>query len=95
MANKIEVKTTFGSIVVEVGADPNYNELYVDAYGKNGEFLQTLACVRESYHYDNTKSVKEEVVNEGKAEILVWGNKLNEDYTDKFTIELLKESEEL
>ena len=68
---------------IEKQFDSNFpNEIYISLEDKEC-FLRDLVCVRRAYHFKNDKTVLENAV-----EILVWGDKDNEDYTKKFRIDL-------
>lgn len=85
--NRIVIDLGFAKLVAEKGTDNNYNEIYVGVE-KEGSWSQDLAIVREKYHYkDNPNSGIPTVVNEGKFEVLVYADKNDEDYTNKFIIE--------
>ena len=85
--NRIVIDLGFAKLVAEKGTDDKYNEIYV-GIEKNGVWVQDLAVVREKYHYeDNPDSDMPTVVNEDKFEVLVYANKDDEDYTNKFIIE--------
>ena len=85
--NRIVIDLGFAKLVAEKGTDDKYHEIYV-GIEKNGVWLQDLAVVREKYHYkDSPNSDIPTVVNEGKFEVLVYANKDDEDYTNKFIIE--------
>ena len=85
--NKIVIDLGFAKLVAERGIDTKYNEIYI-GIEKNGVWTQDLAVIREKYHYeDNPISDILDVVNEDKFEVLVYADKDNEDYTNRFTIE--------
>ena len=85
--NRIVIDLGFAKLVAEKGIDDKYNEIYV-GIEKNGVWVQDLAIVREKYHYeDSPNSDLPTVVNEDKFEVLVYANKDDEDYTNKFIIE--------
>lgn len=85
--NRIVIDLGFCKLIAEKGTDNNYNEIYVGVE-KNGVRVQDLAIVREKYHHkDNPNSGIPTVVNEDKFEVLVYADKDNEDYTNKFIIE--------
>lgn len=85
--NRIVIDLGFAKLVAERGIDNKYNEIYI-GIEKDGVWVQDLATVREKYHYeDNPNSDIPNVVNEDKFEVLVYADKNNEDYTNKFTVE--------
>lgn len=86
--NRIVIDLGFAKLVAEKGFDDKYNEIYI-GIEKNGVWVQDLAIVREKYHYKDIhdSDILPTVVNEGKFEVLVYANKDDEDYTNKFIIE--------
>lgn len=86
--NRIVIDLGFAKLVAEKGIDDKYNEIYVGVE-KNGVWVQDLAIVREKCHYKDShdSDILPTVVNEGKFEVLVYANKDDEDYTNKFIIE--------
>ncbi len=68
-------------LIVEQNTDPGYqNEIMVCITDNNNSVNQDLAIVR---HLDNGN----------KFEVIVYADKDDKDYTDKFEIELYKEKE--
>ena len=86
--NRIVIDLGFAKLVAEKGIDDKYNEIYV-GIEKNGVWVQDLAILREKFHYKDShdSDILPTVVNEGKFEVLVYANKDDEDYTNKFIIE--------
>ena len=74
---KIELNNGF-NLVIEQNTDPDYqNEIMIYLTDKNNVITQDLTIVR---HLDNGN----------KFEVMVFADKDNEDYTDKFEIEIYK-----
>ena len=71
-ATPIEVATPFGTLVAEPCADSDYPGIYVYLRDRNG-FELDLALIE--YGHPSP-------FNEGMLQTLVWGDALNEDYTD-------------
>lgn len=89
MENKIVIPCEFGDIVIEKCKDSDYKEAYIGIV-KDGLWIQDLVVVRNAYHYDDNNNV----VLENRAEVLVYADKDNEDYTNKFKIEIYEEENE-
>lgn len=85
MKEKLIIKLPNGhKIVAELCEYPHTNiqpEIVVCLQDENGIAIQDLAIVRAS---ENQKNI----------EVLVWSNKDDEDYTDRFEIEEYKEEEQ-
>lgn len=91
--NRIVIDLGFAKLVAERGIDNKYNEIYI-GIEKGDIWVQDLAVVREKYHYeDNPNSDIPNVVNENKFEVLVYADKDNEDYTNRFVIEQCDEED--
>ena len=75
------------SLVVWKNYDPDFNEISV-YITKDGYIYQDLALVRQKYKFDDEGEI---VHIPGEYEVLVWADKDNEDYTDKFEISEHKE----
>ena len=74
---KIKLNNGF-NLVIEQNTDPDYqNEIIIYLTDKNNVITQDLTIVR---HLDNGN----------KFEVIVFADKDNEDYTDKFEIEIYK-----
>ena len=75
------------SIVAERGNDPNYpRELFIGIVRDDGVWYQDLAIVRNAYHYDDDSY--DVVYDDDKFEVLVYADENDEDYTDRFEIDL-------
>lgn len=81
MANKIVIPCAFGNLVVEKNIDDNYKEIFI-GIEEDGVWVQDIAIVRNAYYYDDNDNV----VLEDHAEVLVYADSNNEDYTHKFSI---------
>lgn len=80
------------SLVATRNADPNYNfEIYVGIVDSDGVWYQDLAIIRNAYSINDNLNV---VLKEGEFEVLVYSDKNQEDYTNKFHIGLYKEPKE-
>lgn len=91
--NRIVIDLGFAKLVAEKGIDNKYNEVYI-GIEKDGVWVQDLAVVRQKYHYkDNPNSDIPDVVNEDKFEVLVYADKNDEDYTNRFVIEQYNEED--
>lgn len=88
--NKIEIPIGENTIVAEVyQADPEIpTELTVYIKSKNGVILQDICLVRE--HYDVKNGFKKD---NNSVDCLVWGESYNEDFTDDFRINIVKEED--
>ena len=94
MSNRIEIyldPLCKFKLVVEQNSDPNYDkEVFIGVEDKDGVWCQDLAVVRNAYTYDDHLNVW---WKEDEFEVLVWGDKDDEDFTQKFTIGLYKEEQ--
>ena len=94
MDNKIEIVLNNGyKLVAERNSDPNFpNEIFVGLVNDKGVWWQDLAVVRTHYYTskDNKYELKE---NKDKFDVLVYRDANNEDYTNKYTIDLYKEDD--
>lgn len=73
-------------LVAEQNIDPEYkNEIYVGIETSDGVWHQDLAIVRSAYSVDDNLIVNWEP---NRFEVLVYADKDDEDYTDKFSISL-------
>lgn len=94
MDNKIEIELNNGyKLVAERNSDPHFpNEIFVGLVNDKGVWWQDLAVVRtHSYTPKNNKYELKE--NKDKFDVLIYGDADNEDYTNKYTIDLFKESD--
>lgn len=82
MANKIVIPCAFGNLVVEKNIDDNYKEIFI-GIEEDGVWVQDIAIVRNAYYYDDNDNV----VLEDHAEVLVYADHNNEDYTHSFNVE--------
>lgn len=88
MENKIVIPCEFGDIVIEKCKDSDYKEAFIGIV-KNGVWMQDIAVVRNAYHYDDNNNV----VLDDHVEVLVYADKDNEDYTNKFEIGIYNEDD--
>ena len=92
MSNRTVINLDGGyKLVAEQNADPSYNrEIFIGIEDDGGVWHQTLAVVRNSYTFNHNLDV---IWKNKEFNVLVWGDKDNEDYTDYFTIGLHEEEE--
>jgi hypothetical protein len=86
---RIEIPLQNGyKLVAEQNTDPNFShELFVGITDGNGVWWQDLVIVRPAYAVrDNPFHPVE--VNEDKFDVMVYSDAYNEDYTDKFQVDL-------
>ena len=85
--NRITIELPKGlKLVAERNIDPEYqNEIYVGIETPDGIWHQDLAVIRNAYSIDDNLIVN---WNPGKFEVLVYANKDDVDYTNKFSVEL-------
>ena len=90
-APRIEIALPNGyKLVAERNTDPQYDrEMFIGIVDPDGVWHQDLAVVRSDYSIDDGKIVWDDK----KFEVLVYGDKGNEDFTDAFTIGLYEEEE--
>ena len=85
--NIVEVSLPNGDkLVAEANYDPDYKEIIVGIIS-DGVWVQDLAAVGEKYFYENGEK---KTVND-EYQILVWADKDQEDWTEKFEVEKYKE----
>lgn len=94
-SGKIKIDLGFATLVSEQGGDPNYNEVFIGLEDKDGVWSQDLAIIRQKYHYAKDVPVSKEVVQEKGIQVLVYGDKDNEDYTHEFSIAVYEEEKTL
>lgn len=87
--NRIVIELLNGyKLVAEQNPDPSYNrEICIGIIDKNGVWHQDLAVIRSSYSIDGD----EVVWNDKRFDVLVYGNKDDEDFTNDFSIGLYEE----
>lgn len=92
--NRITIELPKGlKLVAEQNIDQEYqNEIYVGIETPDGIWHQDLAVIRNAYSIDDNLIVN---WNPGKFEVLVYANKDDEDYTNKFSVELRDDEERL
>lgn len=85
--NRIEINLQNGyRLVAEANIDPNYpNEIYVGIINDNGQWIQDLAIIQNDYSYNDDGDI---VYSEDKFNIYVYEDNTQEDYTNKFNIDL-------
>lgn len=81
MNNKIVIPCAFGNLVVEKNIDEDYKEVFIGVE-EDGVWVQDIAIVRNAYHYDNEGNV----VLDDYAEVLIYADPNNEDYTNRFYV---------
>lgn len=91
--NRIAIELPKGlKLVAEQNVNPEYqNEIYVGIETSDGIWHQDLAVIRNAYFIDDNLVVN---WNPYKFEILVYANKDDEDYTNKFSVELRDDGEQ-
>lgn len=84
--NRVEIELPNGyKLVAEQNTDPQYSrEMFVGIINADGLWCQDLAVIRSSYRYEGDNIVW----NPKQFDILVYGDKDSEDFTDDFTIGL-------
>lgn len=92
--NRITIELPKGlKLVAERNIDPEYqNEIYVGIETPDGIWHQDLVVIRNAYSIDDNLIVN---WNPGKFEVLVYANKDDVDYTNKFSVELRDDEEQL
>lgn len=86
---RIEMDLGFATLVVERGADKDYREVIVSLEDKNGVWLQNIAVVGQKYRYNDDY----EIIQDKGINVLVYADANNEDYTNKFKIDIYEEEE--
>lgn len=86
---KIKIDLGFATLVAEKGADESYHEIFIGLEDKNGVFIQDLAIVGQKYHYTDDA----EVVQDKGINVMVYADKDDEDYTNKFEIGIYEEED--
>lgn len=71
-------------MVVEKNPDPSFKELFVTLEDKNGNLVQDIAVIGQDYSISSSL----DIIQKDQIRVLVYGDKDNEDYTDKFVIGL-------
>ena len=90
MENKMKIDLGFAVLVVEKNPDPSFKEFFVSLEDKNGKYLQDIALIGQNYSISSSL----DIVPKDQIRVLVYGDKDNEDYTDKFVIGLHSPEEE-
>lgn len=86
---KIKIDLGFAILVAEKGTDESYHEIFISLEDKDGVFIQDLAIVGQKYHYTDDA----EVVQDKGINVMVYADKDNEDYTNKFEIGIYEEED--
>lgn len=81
---EVRIDLGFAVLVVEKNPDPSFKELFVTLEDKNGNCLQDIAVIGQDYSISSSS----DIVPKDQIRVLIYGNKDNEDYTDKFVIGL-------
>lgn len=89
--NRIEIQLPNGyKLVAEQNSDPQFDkEMFIGVVDANNVWVQDLAVIRNSYICSGDRI-------EWKPEqfdVLVYGDKDNEDFTNGFTVGLYRETE--
>jgi len=90
--NRIEIDLFNGyKLVAEQNTDPKYSrEMFIGIMDRDSVWCQDLAVIRSSYHYDGDSIVW----SDHQFDVLVYGDKDNEDFTNDFSIGLWHEESE-
>lgn len=93
MAQKIVIDLHNGTkLVAEEGCDSSFpSEIYIGIMDESEVFWQDLAVVRGKLN-DNGSEIE---YADDEFEVLVYANKDDEDYTNKFSVELRDDEEQL
>lgn len=85
--NRIEISLPNGmKLVAEQNQNPNYDkEIYIGLETSGGSWYQDLAVVRNAYFINDNL---QEVWDSAKMEVLVYADENDEDYTNKFSIDI-------
>lgn len=85
--NRIEISLPNGmKLVAEQNQNPNYDkEIYIGFETSGGSWYQDLAVVRNAYFINDNL---QEVWDSAKMEVLVYADENDEDYTNKFSIDI-------
>lgn len=88
--NRIEINLPNGmKLVAEQNQDPNYDkEIYIGIETSDGCWHQDLAIVRNAYSINDQLQT---MWDTGKMEVLVYADENDEDYTNKFSIDIYDE----
>lgn len=93
MANEIRIEIgTNKFLVVSQNTDPCFNFEVFAYIEENGCIIQDIAIVRPNYIWH--APVDWPIVNGNLMEVIVFGDKDMDDYTNKFTIPVRKDDEE-
>lgn len=86
-SKRIEINLPNGmKLVAERNQDLNYNkEIYIGIETSDGCWYQDLAVVRNA-HFTNDSL--QTVWDTGKMEVLIYADENDEDYTNKFSIDI-------
>lgn len=80
-------------IVAEVGTDPEYKEIFV-GFEEDGVWTQDLAVIGEEYKYaDHGEFLGKKITNNKCANIKVYADSHNEDYTNEFIVDVYDEED--
>ena len=90
--NRIEIPLDNGyKLIAEQNIDSEFDkEMFIGVESDTGVYLQDLAIIRPTYKYKDGKVI----FASKEFEMLIFADKLREDYTDKFTVELYEEPQE-
>lgn len=77
-------------LVAEQNQDPDFpNEIFVGIENGDGVWLQDLAVIRNAHSTNNIFGV---AWHSNLMEVLVYADKDDEDYTDKYAIDIRKDT---
>ena len=90
--NRIEIPLDNGyKLIAEQNIDSEFDkEMFIGIESDTGAYLQDLAIVRPTYKHKDGK-IK---FASKEFEMLIFGDKERQDFTDKFTVELYEEPQE-
>lgn len=93
ITNSIELPIGENKLVAFVNDwdDGTPKEIFVSLVDKNGNCFQDICMVRQSYKYNTQK--RQFDVSDNKVDCKVWNNSDDEDYTDKFEIDIKDEED--
>jgi hypothetical protein len=95
MENKLEIPLGENKIVAEIyDMDcPEFpSEITIHLRDKNDIVIQDICLVRP--HYVMSKEAAEVMIDNNIVQCIVWRDVQNEDYTDKFVIDVYEEEEQ-
>ena len=86
MNSELKLDIGFAKLVVGIGCDPDFPEVYIALENNEGCVIQDIAVVRPRGLNENP-DITEEDINK-TVECLVWADESTEDYTHRFEIKM-------